>query len=359
MSAIHTYIRRPHGKTNRSRTGHSLSVIKLLCMNLVLLFHTITVAHPTHINQENYSIVFVYLGNKLPHYLEHSMHQARLFNKNCNLFLLLNDTAINKNISLLKKIERYEPIIVTCESLKKSTIHDEFDRICLQRSMYDYWKFTTERFFCIHELMEQYKLKDVFQIECDVMLYVNLNEYIGIFKNYQINIACPFQNDYLASMSFIYFNNTCAIQRFTDFIVHKFHGQSVECDMYLLASYKNEIIDSKVEYLPTITQDYIKRSILKNRRGETAAQPWKYWTHIEEWNSIFDNDSIGTFLNGGDWKFFNQTFFDFSIYDFKWEKDTEHRRIPYIYLHDKNTDYKYRINTLHIASKNLEKFLSI
>lgn len=128
--------------------------------------------------------------------------------------------------------------------------------------------------------------------------------------------------------------------------------------MHLLASYRNLSNDRSIEHLPTITKDYIRRTILKNQRGETAPHPWKYWNKIEDWNSIFDNDGIGTFLHEYRWNF-SQAFFDPSQYTFTWEKDAEGRLIPYINYSKDYEQLQYRINTLHVASKKLAKFWSL
>lgn len=307
----------------------------------------------TEINYQTYSFAFVYTGDTIPSYVKHSIAQARLFNRQANIFFLIsNASVVQKNEQLFNELKNYNAEIIFCDILPKSNAHKKFDQFCARRGIAGYWKATTGRFFYIDDFMREYNLQDVFQIECDVMIYVNLEDYIPLLHKHHINIASPFQNDYLASMSFNYFSTQEAIHNYAEFINTK-EGQLYEIDMYLLASYKNAKNDA-VEHLPTIPNDFVRLAILKNQRGEIASQPWKYWNHIEEWNSIFDNDGIGSFLNDGNWRF-NQAYFDSSIYKFIWEKDSQGRLIPYI----SSPNIKYRINTLHIAYKNLDKYLSI
>lgn len=307
---------------------------------------------------KNYSLAFVYLGDILPSYLEYSILQARLFNKFCPIFLLIDESAFNKNEELLRKINNLQVAIVNCKTLKKSLPHREFEVVCSEHSITDHWKFRIERFFYIDELMHTYHLKDVFQVECDVMIYANLEHYMDTLHEFQTQIACPFENDYIASTSLVYFSDTASIKKYIRFMTSKIQGQFVENDMYLLASYENEVATGTVEHLPTITKDYIRKTVLQNQKGEIASRPWKYWNHIEEWNSIFDNDGIGSFLDIERW-IYPKSFFDPSLYDFTWKRDTEGRLVPYASSEYGLTQYTYRINTLHIAKKNLQKFLSV
>lgn len=327
------------------------NLIIIIFISIITIFNSYT----KDINNASYSLVFVYLGEHLPDYLNYSISQARLFNKDCNIFVLINKAALNNNERLLAKLKENRIILVPCEDLIKSTHHQQFDHIYSQHNIDGYWKFTTERFFYIEELALKYNLRDIIQVECDVLLYTNLESYLPILHKYYKGIACPFQNDYLASVSFTYFADHNTLQKFVTFIPCGLRGQLLEPDMYLLASYKNHAPPGEVDYLPTISKDLIRSSALKNKRGEICSNPWKYWNHIEEFNSIFDNDGIGTFLIEGKWKD-NLSFFNSDIYKFTWEIDDENRKIPYIWSQDNK--YKYRINTLHIASKNLKSFLS-
>lgn len=320
--------------------------------------------HSFGTEQAHYSLVFFYAGEHLPDYLSSSIAQARLFNKNCTIFFIANKRTIESHEIMVETLRQNNVEIIDLESLEKSEAHKAFDAIYEQRqedfSIQSnlYWKFTTERFFYIHELMQKYNLQDVFQIECDVMVYINLRDYLELLHDHYKNIACPFQNDYVASVSFIYFAHEEAIKRFVEFIPYQLRGQNIDSDMYLLAAYEQHAPD-QVDQLPTITKELIKMVPLKSMAGDTASQPWRYWHHIEDWNSIFDNDNIGTFLEVKRWGA-PRILFNTDFYTFAWEEDQEHRWIPYVYEKATHRKCKYRINTLHVAHKgNLKKYLSI
>lgn len=317
----------------------------------------------------SYSLVFVYLGEKLPAYLDYTIRQARSFNKDCNIFLIANESALRSFTHLVHKLKKQNVLFVKYEELEKTDAHKAFDT---QWAYYSgrhgsnltapYWKYTTERFFCIDELMHQYGLTDVIQVECDVMVYFNVQNYLPLLHARYPGIAAPFLNDYVGSVSFTYFANPEAIRDFVEFIPRHLVGQISEPDMYLLASYRNARTDREIDQLPTIPKDYIRDYVLRSTRGDMSFQPWKYWNHIGEWDdSFFDPDCLGILLRTGIWET-RQTLFDPEPFLITWEVDEEGRHVPY--AHYFHTRYKYRINTLHVAGTGPQiaifgRFLSI
>ena len=108
-------------------------------------------------------------------------------------------------------------------------------------------------------------------------------------------------------------------------------------------------------------------------RVETLPVIWKtnnlpnyYYNKLDTYQSIFDGASLGVLLFGHDTYHTNGkiilgervkgTNMDFRSCNFKWEYDEQWRKIPYIYR--KDTDEWYKINNLHIHSKNLKASLS-
>lgn len=339
-----------------------VKIAVLLLISLLNFSNGDAIARCAH-EQDNYSLVFVYLGDKLPDYLQYSIGQARVFNKNCPIFLIAHTLAIEQHTNLVHLIRQHGVTVVAAESLPRSKVHADFDAIYDQNKddfgihQNPYWKYTTERFFYIHELMQTYQLKDVFQVECDVMLYVNLHDYLPLLHKHYKSIACPFHNDYVASVSFVYFSEVGAIKKFVEFIPYQLRGQLKDADMYLLATYKRYAPD-EVDQLPTVTKELVMLAPLKSASGDTSSESWKYWYHIEDWHSIFDNDNLGTFLEVKHWGA-PRIIFNVDAYTFIWEKDGEERWIPYACEKATHHGYRYRINTLHIAHKNLVKYLSI
>lgn len=301
----------------------------------------------------NYSIVFVYIGEKLPNYLSISTAQARLFNKSAQIFLIANESSLNSHSALVHELQLFGVQLIPCEKLNSSEQHIAFKHRCDNLSVSEYWRYTTERFFYLDELIQQYELKNVFQVEADVMLYIDLEKHLPILHKHYPGIAAPFDNDCVASVSFTYFANGVASRDFSEFIEKEVGAQYPEPDMVLLVSYKNARTDREIYHLPTIPKEYLRISPLKSTRGDISSRPWKYWNHIESWDSLYDQDGFGSLLTEGRWEF-NQTLFDPTYFSFQWEIDSEGRKVPYLYsarrFYD-NEHYKYRINTLHIFYK--------
>ncbi|HEY5235876.1 MAG TPA: hypothetical protein VIJ14_06845, partial [Rhabdochlamydiaceae bacterium] len=126
-------------------------------------------------------------------------------------------------------------------------------------------------------------------------------------------------------------------------------------DMELLAGYKNRYGPEVVDSLPIIPQEYLADHQLSNYTVS-------YSRHLELFHSIFDGAALGQYLGGTLAKnntpgpgFINETcIFNPSLLVHKWELDDRGRKVPFIIYKDK----QYRVNNLHIHSKNLKNFSS-
>ena len=102
-----------------------------------------------------FSILFIHIGDKFLQFQKVSMTQARLFNPKNKIYLLVSETYIQKknNIDFL---EKYNVTCVTIQSLAQTEHHKRFNNIWLSkpnRRIYEFWHYTTERFFLIEEFM--------------------------------------------------------------------------------------------------------------------------------------------------------------------------------------------------------------
>lgn len=301
-----------------------------------------------HLYCENYSIVFVYIGS-IPSYIEHTISQARLFNPKANIFLIGNKQSLDSIKS--EKIKESHIKMVTCESLKPTLHHKLFEQNCQIKNRTGGWKFTSERFMFIDELVSEYNLENVFQVECDVMLYADLSELLDVFKTYN-EIAAPFQNDNLASVSFTFFASPLAIRKFAEFIPK--HVE--EADMTIMAMYKNLNTANEIDYLPIIFKEYADDMPLVSKIGQRTLNPWKFYNKVEKFNSIFESDLLGTYIVCDPGIIGNQVLYNPSLFKIIWSKDSKKRFVPYV----KYKNVMYRLNTLHIYPKSsLSAFSSL
>jgi hypothetical protein len=89
-----------------------------------------------------------------------------------------------------------------------------------------------------------------------------------------------------------------------------------------------------------------------------------FWKHFDQFGAIFDAAAIGQYLGGVDPRnaggadtagFINETcIFDPSGYQYRWRTDSQGRRVPCAI----DEGREYRVNNLHIHSKDLERFVS-
>jgi hypothetical protein len=307
-----------------------------------------------------YQIVFVHIGPSLPNYLPISLEQARLFNPGADLYLIANQEPLGKiDKGLVNKLKLKK---VSCESLKKSGHHSEF----LRKSTVDttfrkgFWRFAIERFFYLNSLIKKERLNNVFHLESDVMLYVNLFDLLPAFtKNYK-GIAATFDNDSRCIPGFVYIQNANAIDSLTRFLAQT--ASSGNHDMQAIGKYWQISPSEKIDALPILPAEYAKKHALVSPANHRTNRPEKYTNHFDDFSSVFDAAAIGQYLGGCD-PFHNQgpgfinesSLFNPSRCEYRWERDQLQRLVPYLFIEGK----KYRINNLHIHCKNLAKFSSL
>lgn len=322
---------------------------KLIMVLLVLLSTAV----------DAYSIVFVHLGDELPSYLYDAGHQARLFNATADIMVIAEQKAIDcydKEAFIQDDI-----VFVACEDLKPSELHLEFRQKTLLDTSFrqGFWRKCTERFYLIEELMRQHELTDVFHLEYDNMLYVDLDDIMDVFHMYP-NSAATFDNDDRCIPGFMYFAHAQAATNLVTYITSV--CTSGLNDMQVIARYKNWHGDKEISSLPITMPAYIKKIGLRSPSGLTVVVPESYASHFEDFNSIFDAAALGQYLGGIDPRngpskqgFINEScVFNPSRLKFEWTVDEEGRKVPFAIFEEK----RYRINNLHIHSKNLKEFAS-
>ena len=312
--------------------------------------------------QADPSVVLVHIGSRLPFYLPAAVEQIRLFNSNCPIYIIANQEAIDKRP---EELNAQRVTFVSCESIPKTEQHKKFwqDSVLDKGSQKGFWTFTTERFFYLASLMKDRNLEDVFHLENDVMLYADLTQLLPIFKaNYPNKIAATFDNDQRCIPGFLYIANFLPMDHLTAYIA-KASAQKGVNDMVFLASFKNRYQKKWIDSLPILMPDYAKQNELVSPHGHQGANPEDYFHHADSFASIFDAAAIGQYLGGIDPQhgqntvgFINEScVFNPSKFAYEWELDEKNRKVPFAVYNGK----KWRINNLHVHSKNLVSFLSL
>jgi hypothetical protein len=302
------------------------------------------------------AIVFIHIGPELPPYLETAIHQARLFNKSCPIILVANQQAI---AAMPAGMHAEQLQVVPCETLQKTPEHIAF----LQHSPVSkgFWLYTSERFLYLDDLIRQYQLENVFHLENDNMLYVDLDTLLPIFQAQYPGIAATFDNDQRCIAGLIYMSNQESTHQLASYFAQQAkHGYN---DMQLLALFKDSVSRDILGALPIIPKAYADQHPLKSASGHTVKDSKPFYNHVDQFHSIFDAAAIGQYLGGGDTVlhphvkpgFINEScIFNPSLFTYKWRRDSEGRKVPYAIYEGRS----YRINNLHVHSKQLHLFSS-
>lgn len=321
------------------------------------------------IEASEYSIVFVHIGKTLPSYLDTAVEQAYLFNKTENIYLVANQ-------SVLDQYENEHVTCVSCESLEKTSHHKFFEENTVMDKEWreGFWKAVVERFFYLDELIAKYDLKNTVHLEYDNMLYVDIRELLPIFEKHYSGIAAVFANPTRVIPGFIYLKNKFAAHELATFLANT--SKLKLNDMHAIALYYLNSSSKEIDYLPTVCEEYAsdftlitnaetlapKELILATK--ELSDDKSHYYNHIDEFNSIFDGAAIGQYLGGQHplnpgnsmpGQINRHSNYDPSKLDYEWILDEEGRSVPYIVYKNK----KYRINNIHVHSKNLKPFSSL
>ncbi len=265
-------------------------------MRLKLLF--LFLLFQTYVFASSYSIVFIHIGKDIPNYLEDAILQAKLFNEDTTIYVVGDKKPLNK---FSKKFVNFKNIkFVFCENLPISNEHLIFRKLTRLDDKWrgGFWRYTSERFFYLEELISKFKLKDVFHLESDAMLYRDLDELLPIFKKRYKGIAAVFDNDTRCIPCFIYIPSLEKMHKLTSFMAlkknYKFN------DMEMLSSFSKSNLLEDMDRLPIIFEEYVKDNSLKSINGNITSSPYNFLKNIDEFNSIFDGAAIGQYLDGSD-----------------------------------------------------------
>ena len=305
----------------------------------------------------DHSLVFVHIGKTLPSYIDIALEQAKLFNDKCDIYFIASKAALHdfdiKGITT-----------IPYENLKKSPQHKNFEKVSKHNTSFrnGFWRFATERFFYIDELVKKLNLKNVIHIESDNMVYVDFEELLPFFEKNYPGIGAVFAADNRCIPSIVYFSNKRATSDLADYL-SKTADKGLN-DMYGIANYRINRREKYIDFLPTVPSEYVESCAMNPLRGPKTKKKESYCNHFDEIISVFDTQAIGQYLGGQDHRNHGNSFpgqinrltnYIASDFNFEWILDNQQRAIPYMIFKGR----KYRINNIHVHSKDLEDFYSL
>ncbi len=302
-----------------------------------------------------YTIVFVHIGNVVPAHADIAIAQARLFNPNARIIFLSSEKALDR-LYLLKEQHNLE--LCPYETLPKTSAHQEYQNLCAETS--PFWRYTSERFLYLQDLMEAYFLENVFHLENDNMLYADLEPLVPLFQMCYPGIGAVFDNEDRCIPGFVWISDRAAINPLAEYFAKQ--APKRLSDMQVIADYRKEYPPLSIDRLPIVMPEYSLNYPLRSPHNHITDHPESYSHNIHLFQAIFDAAAIGQFLGGIDPihannqpGFINEScLFNPSFLEYCWIKDNLGRLVPYASFQG----HCYKIINLHIHSKRLYEFAS-
>jgi hypothetical protein len=244
------------------------------------------------------NLVLIHVGKTLPDYIYDCVYQCLLINHySCKIYIIIDDSVINEfktkllefDFDLYTKDKFYYNNVIQVVSLSilereidenfekyKTVINNKYQNISEFRD--GFWISTSSRFYYISQLMQLFKLSNVFHIENDIMMYEsfsNLYKYIQQeFDLTEINKICMIKDSPNRVIpSLLFFPNIYSISNLTYFMTNTFkNSENFVNDMNLLGSFSEQI---------NLPIDIVYSS---------------------KTNIIFDGAALGQYLGGVDFK---------------------------------------------------------
>jgi hypothetical protein len=290
-------------------------------------------------------VVLFHSGKELPSYLECTFKQFRLFNPTMPVYFLTdynhleNPLFAKYSIIAVNKDEYYSEKIIYFERL-------------FGRSSSDFWTLAATRLIYIENFMRIRVMQDVYHFENDVLIYYKLEEYNSIFKRFP-GIAITIGGPDKCMTGFSFFKDAKVLRHMIDYFIHLLEDNGLEGtkrkykldmvnEMTLMRVYSSDA-DSKIIPLPTM-----------------PVSPMNI--NLDKFGSLFDPASWGQFIGGTQGEGPGAMPKDHYIGLFlraqmeihlTWVY-VDHLRVP-CFIYD---EVAWRINNLHIHSKNLHLYLS-
>lgn len=235
-----------------------------------------------NIYENSPKLIIVHHGNKLPEYIDHFIDQAVVASPNTNIYFCLDEN--------LKYETRHSNVnVINIGDIPKSTLTTSFENNSkLDKNFRDgFWHFCSKRFTTLYDFIKWKNFKHIFHMEYDNLLYVDLENLYNKMKNIDDykNSAGIRDSENQGVPSFMYFNDTSAIEKFATFMTNNNFSNDMETICRFIQT-------GEMGTLPLLTKEYAKKlDLLK----------YEYLYKNEDLlGCVFDGRSAGQFIGGID-----------------------------------------------------------
>ena len=221
------------------------------------------------------TLILVHIGSHFPEYINDCIRQIQ-HSMNISIHVLISSCHRDK---LVLGIE-----VFPLEDIPISNKRSEFEKNnCLDSTFRNgFWKFAMMRFFYIYDHVVANKLQDIFHIENDNLLFIDVLPKLSVFQSK--SMWCVMDSSDRCIPSFLYFKN--------DNILRLLLDTCIECashqinDMYALSKFKKQQPDD-VGTLPIVKNYY------------EPIHP-DFYKHADQFGFLFDAAAVGQYIGGVD-----------------------------------------------------------
>lgn len=292
-------------------------------------------------------LIMFHSGCPLPDFLEYNFRQIRFFNSKIKIYFLTDKNLIPNTL-----FDKYEVMALDKDWFYSNKIK-EFESF-FNYGPNNFWTLAATRLIYIENFMRIYSIENAYHFENDVLLYYNLQEHHEKFINFYKNIAITTGGPDKSMTGFMFIKNHISLSMMIDFFINTLkiygiggtiqkYGMDMVHEMSLMKFYGVEKGSEFISNLPILPF------------GE-------YSEHFSDFASIFDPATWGQFVGGtrneGPGAKPQDHYIGILLkQNTNWSviwKEENSLKVPYF-----NKDNElFRINNLHIHSKNLNKYLS-
>jgi len=228
------------------------------------------------------TLILVHIGNHFPDYINDCIRQIQ-HSTTISIHLLISSEHCNKIISGVEP-EISAVKIFPLEEIPISDKRCEFEKNnCLDSTFRNgFWKFAMMRFFYIYDHVVAQQLNDIFHIENDNLLFIDVLPKLSVFQTK--SMWCVMDAEDRCIPSFLYFKNHDILRLLLDTCIEC--ASSRVNDMYALSKFKQRQPDL-VGTLPII-KDYCD-----------PIHP-DFYQHADDFGFLFDAAAVGQYIGGVD-----------------------------------------------------------
>ena len=254
-------------------------------------------------------IIYVHLGDKPAGHLINSIRQSRRMAKTSDIYAILTPNTV-----MAPAVKDAGAQVIYADGLPPTASHRSYIGSVRRRlgKKRGFWRFATERFFFIEELMIKLGLDRVLHLESDNFIFFDPADIEDKLRALYRGMAAPFWNDNLCIPGVVYIGDRRVLGELTTYLAERVRAEAarqarwyrpsfltrvrmglVLNDMNMLADFKREFGPEKLELLPMVPPGY-------DAGNQAVPHEYPYDHGYEELGMMFDGCAIGPGLHGMD-----------------------------------------------------------